>query len=337
MTKQLTINHAPGTQLIYVTAEYKDGKHAAELANMVANTYLGQQQQRLNSPASQRANRYSEQLSELKNKVAEAQQAVTEFRQQTGLTDITANNSDIEGTLLTDLEQKYQASLTGLRAAEVKQAADQSVSTEAITSNLMQGLKNQLATKEAELAEKQTSLGSNHPKVIELQSQIDSTRKALTKEVGTFSSNVSSELTNARSLASKLRSAVEAQRAKVATVRKQQDEGAKLFLELESAQAVYKRALDGYDKVIAAAGGGYNNVSLLSSAEVPVKATKPNKIKLLLLGAIAGMFLGIAAPFTFELLIRRRVRCRDDLERDLTLPVLAEFDMFQLPSTEAAG
>jgi hypothetical protein len=39
---------------------------------------------------------------------------------------------------------------------------------------------------------------------------------------------------------------------------------------------------------------------------------------------MAGGFLGLVVPLVYEL-TNRRVRCRDDLERDGGVPVLAEF------------
>jgi len=36
--------------------------------------------------------------------------------------------------------------------------------------------------------------------------------------------------------------------------------------------------------------------------------------------------LGLALPVAYELVINRRVRCRDDFERGFSIPVLMEFD-----------
>jgi succinoglycan biosynthesis transport protein ExoP len=108
-------------------------------------------------------------------------------------------------------------------------------------------------------------------------------------------------------------------------VRRVQDEGAKYQLEFDTAQAGYKQALEGYDKVMIGASGQYSNVSFVSRATAPLKPSKPKTKINLLIGALLGGFLGIAIPFGRELLARR-VRCRDDLERDHGIPVLVEFD-----------
>jgi capsular polysaccharide biosynthesis protein len=84
-----------------------------------------------------------------------------------------------------------------------------------------------------------------------------------------------------------------------------------------------------------ASGGHVANISVVSRAVPPQKAAKPNKIKLLLLGVLAGIAVGILAPLVYELLINRRIRCRDDFDRDFDLPVLMEFDM--IPNQRSAA
>jgi uncharacterized protein involved in exopolysaccharide biosynthesis len=133
-------------------------------------------------------------------------------------------------------------------------------------------------------------------------------------------------LAGARQLEQKLAAAVEEQRTKVLGVRRLQDEGTKYVLELESAQSVYKRALDGYDQIMFASGEHYANVNFISRAVPIMKAIKPNKPKLLLVASLAGVLIGLAAPFVYEVVLNRRVRCRDDFERGFGVPVLSEFD-----------
>jgi succinoglycan biosynthesis transport protein ExoP len=89
---------------------------------------------------------------------------------------------------------------------------------------------------------------------------------------------------------------------------------------------VYKRALDGYDQIMFASDSRFSKVNLVSRAVPPQTSSKPKKVKLLMMGALAGIFLGLALPVAYELVINRRVRCRDDFERAFAIPVLMEFD-----------
>ena len=77
--------------------------------------------------------------------------------------------------------------------------------------------------------------------------------------------------------------------------------------------------------------GDYRNVQVVSRATSPTRASKPNKIKLLLMAAVAALGLGLVLPLLYELLMDRRLRCRDDIERAFRIPVLMEFNA--IPTT----
>jgi len=326
LKKKLSITHSSGTQLIYVTAESRDGTAAANLANTVANTYISQQIQRLNDPAMVQAKRYTEQLADLKEKVSVAQEKLAQFRQSTGLTEVQAGVNDVETYLLNNVEGRLAEAKNVLRIAEVNKANEADVNKAAAASNLVQILRGQLATQESNMAEYQTTYGPKHPKVVELSSQIEATKQSIANEIKNITKTTSSDITAARELVAKLEAERNSQRAKVMSTKEKQDEGAKLALEYDSARAVYKQALDGYDKIMASAGGRYSNVSLMNAGEIPIKSTKPNKQKLVMMVFVVSLMFGVGGPFAYELFLMRRIRCRDDLERDLGLPVLAEFD-----------
>ena len=336
LSKDLEIEQGRfGSQLIYITAYARDPVLSAAIANAVADTYLEQQRQRVYGPASERAQNYARELAELKHKVSIAQDQVTSFRQKTGVTDAAAQANNVEGELLSSLELKYQEAQNQRRAAEVA-ASNEHLSTRAsATSIVIQGLKTQLNDQSTQLAQLRSTMGPAHPKVIELQNQIAATRRSLNEELAANQNSATADLTGARQLEQKLATAVEEQRAKVLGVRKLQDEGTKYVLELESAQSVYKRALDGYDQIMFASGEHYANVNFVSRAVPVMKAIKPNKPKLLLLGVLAGVFLGLAGPFVYEVVFSRRVRCRDDFERGFGVPVLSEFDAIRFDASAA--
>ncbi len=254
-----------GSQLIYVTYTASNPVEAAQLANAVADVYAEQQYRRLTGPAAERAQRYTEQIGELKNKVTRAQEQVVEFRQRSG------------GT------------------------ADQSAGNEALGPAMVHSLKTQLVEQSSKMAQLRATLGPRHPEVVSLQSQINVNRQALNSELQAYSGNAVAEL-----------------------------ESKQYQLELESAQSVYKRALDGYDQIMFASLGGYTNVNFVSRATPPVKASKPKVMIMMVLACLVGGALGLVIPLGYEL-INRRVRCRDDMERDHGIPVLAELGSFSAP------
>jgi uncharacterized protein involved in exopolysaccharide biosynthesis len=199
---------------------------------------------------------------------------------------------------------------------------------------MVNDLKRQIATLESQLAQQSATLGPQNPKIIELKSQIASSRKSLDAEMQNYASSATSDLTSLQQLEAKLKAAVEEQRQKVLNMRKVQDEGTKYVVELESAQTVYKRALDGYDEIMFASGGHTTSVNFVSRAAPPLKAAKPNKVQLFIMSLVAGLILGLLLPTVYELAFNRRVRCADDLERSFAIPVLVELSA--IPSLSGA-
>jgi len=92
------------------------------------------------------------------------------------------------------------------------------------------------------MAELRATLGPKHPKVLELESQMEATRRSLAGEVQSISANSAVQLSRARELEAKYQTAVNAERTRLLERRGLQDQGAKLLLELQSAQATYKKA-----------------------------------------------------------------------------------------------
>jgi uncharacterized protein involved in exopolysaccharide biosynthesis len=326
LSTALEITQGRGGQLLFVAASDKDPVKAAQIANTLSDVYLEEEQRRINGPAGERAQRYSSELAELRAKAVVAQDKVSEFQQQHGITDLVAANSSTETQALDNLEQQLLTAQSTRRSLEAQTVGQEASTTEVMNSDLIQELKTQLAKQQAQLAQARTVLGPNHPSVLELQSQIADTRASLGGEVQAFSATTATQLSRAKDLEQKLTQALADQRAKVLDLRRLQDEGAKLVVERDSAQAVYKRALDGYDQILFAAIGDNANVSFISRATPPVKPTKPAKKKLMLIGSVLGLLLGIGAPITYELAFDRRLRCRDDIERSFGIPVLAQFE-----------
>jgi succinoglycan biosynthesis transport protein ExoP len=309
-----------GGQLLYVSASAKSADRAAEIANAVTDVYIDQDQRRLNDPASERAKRYTEELAELREKATIAQDKVTAFRKEHEIGNMNSESTGTEVQTLDTLHQRLLETQNLRRSLEARQSGQES-STDATMSSLsVQALKTSLDTQLSQLAQLTGTFGPEHPKVRELNAQIAQTRQSLANEVH-------AQLPNTKQLENKYLQAIAAQEAKVVKLREAQDEGSKLILELESAKSVYKQALDGFDQIMFQAVANHANVSVVSRAVPPLFASKPNKKKLLIVVLAAALGLGVGGPIGYGWLIARRLRCRDDVERDFGIAVLAQLQV----------
>ncbi len=317
LVKALNVYQGVGSDLLYISASAKYPEEAAAIANSVSTQYLQLNQQRIDQPALQNAELYSKELEQLREQTIAAQQQVTAFRQQHGMIDLAPGNGDDDETALNDLEQKLLAAENQERSVEAQVSSQAwSITTPGQAGNGQ--LATSLSTEETDLAKLRQTLGPRHPDVLELESQIAATKRSL-------ASGLAAQLDDARRLVTQYSAAVQAQRQLVLSRRREQDQGAKLLLELESAEATYKRALDGYSQIEFASNDAANDVSLVSRAVPPVKALKPNKPKLMLMAVMLSLGVAFGVPFFLELFLNRRLRCRDDLERNFGIPVLAQF------------
>jgi uncharacterized protein involved in exopolysaccharide biosynthesis len=317
-----------GSQLIHITMKAKSPDRAVLLADAVADEFVTQQVQRLNAPVNEQASRYSAEVQVLADRVNEVQARINAVRKKTGLADLVPGQSDFDVSALTNLEARYLEAQNVRRNAEVRLRASSASGVEGKDSLFVNSLRGQLAQYDTQMAQLRTTYGSQHPKVLELQNQIDATKRSL--EVG-ISANVagnSVELSAARELEQKFKEALDQQRAKTQQVRSVQDDSAKLFLELDSARNAYKEALSELEHAQVAARGNYTNISVMSHAEAPVRPTSPKSMKLFIAAVLGGGFVSLLLPFLVDLLFYRRVRCRDDVTVELGLPLLVEFSPF---------
>ncbi len=330
LRKKLDIEQArSGSQLVTISAWATNAKLAADIANTVVDVYLERQVMRNHGPAGERAARYDSELADLKRKVEVAQAAVTSFRAKNGAVGADNTKADVEVDLLDALEHK----LLDARAALVTNQAKASGRQQDATPNAMEsGSVSTLRAEEAKLrsrmAQLRTTFGPNHPQVLELQSEIDANQASLTAALATYRNAASNAASSSVSISdSEVRSlerAVAAQRSKVAVNRRARDEAAKYELELDSAQQVYRKALAGYDQAKFSNDSESSLVSVSSRARPSPKADRPNVMNNILLGFAMGFGLALAVPFVLEL-PRRRIRCREDIERGMGMPVLSEF------------
>lgn len=322
LREHLLVTRGFDSRFIYITAEADDADKAALIANTVAEAYLQQYRALTSDPAVARSRHYRSQLADLRAEVDAAQDKLSAFRAEAGLID-TADNPGMEENRLLSLSAQLVEAQRLRREAEQRRARVGNLDNNVLDSQLIQQLKVQLATLQAQYAELGASLGSRHPDLVSLEEQIAAAQGRLDAETARYSAGAQADLTAARSEEKQLTAAVEQQRAKVAELRQQQDQASRYERELASAKQIYDRALTNYDQVLFDANSNYTNIMVSSPATRPLKKSSPKRTLNVLIGMFAGGFLGVTGALIAELL-QRKIRCRDDLELDLGIPVLIE-------------
>lgn len=327
--RSLSVSAAKESRLVSVTVSANDAALAARIANSIAQEYLSAHRERIIAPARDRAQQFTEQLEELRQKMDKAQRAITEFRQKSGLVDL-EQRVDVEGDRYKELSSRLVLAELERREADLRlqqmgrmRASGSGADIAILDSRLVQDLKSRLSVSEARMAELSKTLGRNHPERIALSAEIESIRARLNAEMGVYAGSIQSQARAAAGAEAALRRDLEAQREKVLETRRLADEGAIYQREFDTAKKIYENTLELFDQIELGSQSRYSNVSQIGEAQQPPSHSKPKTTINAIVGLVGGFLLGVISALFLELL-NRRVRCREDVERDMDMQVLAE-------------
>lgn len=321
LLNKLDVEPSRESSVITVAYTGTDPRFAALIANAFARSYIETSLELRLGPARQTAEWFDQQITQLREKVDQAQQKLTAYQREKGI---------VESDERLDVETRRMADLAGQMVAAQSASFDassrtrDSASLPEVTSNpVVQNLKAQVAQGEGKLAELANRVGANHPDFIRLQAEVNSYKAKLANELNTATRGVGATAGAARQRFSELSGAFERQKKRVLELKQQREEATLLARDLENAQRVYDSALQRYGQSRMEAQSTQTDISILNSAIPPVEHSKPRLLMNILLSLFLGGLLGVGVAFLIEML-DRRVRSGLDIALALDIPVLAE-------------
>lgn len=204
-----------------------------------------------------------------------------------------------------------------------------------IENALTQQLKTNLATQEAEYARLASTYTAAHPRLVELQMQINQIRRRLDREIANVVSKIQSDYTNAQTQEANLQE--EAQRQQQAALKFKEIGAEYTFLkeEADSSRALYERVLKRLHETSVANEGAVSNIEISEPADIPVHPSSPKTGRDLLLISIAGLCLGAGLAW-FRDYVDSTVGTPEDVWRVASSPTLgvipSQGDLQQWPS-----
>lgn len=312
-----------GSQLVTIFFRDESPVGAADTVNAIAEVYVSREYER-NADSDKSLAAFKVQLDELKGRSDAAQQKFAEFQKRTGLINF-GDRDDQTAVALSGLESDLLLAQSRRRQLEIEAGTKRLSDLEGGPNSEISAIRAKLGEQEALLAQYRLTDGPRNPRVIELQGTIEATRVDLARAERSVSSAGNAELAAARQLEARLKAAIDDQRKRVLTQGERIEEGRKLKLEFDTAQANYRRAFEKFDEISRSSASSYNNLKIVSRATPPTRASSRRTRTTLLMAVVIGAAAGLVLPLLWGFVFRR-IRCRDDLERDFGMPVLVEFD-----------
>ncbi len=329
LLRKLKVELSRTSRVVLIQFESSDVRFAADTANAFAQAYIDTKLELNLQPARQSMAWFKEQQEPLRLDVEAAQARLTAYQQQNRII-ATDERMDIETARLQALSnQLVKAQIEAQEAVSLEkqmnemQANHRSRQTlqEISGNNFIQSIKGEMLRKEGELAELSDQLGENHPQYKRALAEVRSLRNKLYSEITVVSSGIENKAKLALESERAIEDALAKQKIKVLELKRQRDDISGLVRGVENAQRSYDDVLMRSNLASMESQINQTNVILFSEAVVPYKSSSPNVKQNLAVAVIAGVLLGVAMAFLFEM-SDRRVRSEEDLVKVLGLPVL---------------
>jgi succinoglycan biosynthesis transport protein ExoP len=321
----LSILPVPNTSIIEIKYSSPDPRLAADVANVVATTYIEQNTKAKFDSTMQAADWLSKQLADLQIKVETSQAKLIEYQKQHGIVG-TDDKQNLTFEKLNDLgKQLTQAQSDRIQKESLYRTA-KSANPDALASVLPEStlglLRQQQTQLQTQLAQLTTEYGSSYPKVLEVQNQLNQIDKAYREELQNGVNRAQNEYFTAVQREQMLKAALDEQTA----VANQLDENAIeyriLKQEADSNRQLYDGLLQKLKEASLAAGLNSSNIRIVDNARIPRFPARPNVPRNMLFAVLLGLVGGIAVAFALEA-IDTTVRTPDQAQTISGLPVMA--------------
>ena len=321
LQKKLDVKPSRESNVININYTGADPDFAAAVANAFAQAYIDVNLDLRLAPARQYAAFFEEQTKAAREKLELAQQALSTYQQQNGITSAD-ERMDFETAKLNETSSQ----LTGVQGQTTdsqskRNSAKADTVAEVMQSPLINGLKADVARLEAKLNESNVNLGKNHPQTQRSETELASLKAQLDAETRKITSSIETTYQVSKQREAQLQGALGAQKAKVLVLNKQRDELNVLRRDIESAQRSFEVVSQRAAQTNIESQANQTNIAVLNPAVAPSDPSKPRVFLNILVSIFLGTLLGVGLALVLEL-AQRRVRSTEDLVEALELPVL---------------
>jgi polysaccharide biosynthesis transport protein len=327
------------SRLVNISVSSPDPPLAASIANAHAKAYI-EQGVKLRSQASEGARQFLEsKLAELKDRVQKSEAALNQFRRGKGIISLD-DKENIVIDRLADLNKRLteaEADRIGFESqARLIKQRDYDSLPAVISNPLIQGLKQQVVTLEAEYANLSAQFKPGYPKLAQLKAQLDEAKQRLAQQIKAVVEGINSAYYASAGKEGNLRAQMNKQKADALALKDASVDYAILAREADTNSQLYNSVLERMKEIGVAAAIPSSNISILDSAEIPHQPSYPQKKISILLAALMGLMGGVGLAFISEH-FDNTLRTPEEVERYLRIRNLVVVpDFFALPKGQPA-
>jgi len=299
------------SRVIVIEFQSQDPDLAARVTNSIADGYLVLQQAARQDQAKSASAWLSGEIDKLRNKVADADSRVEEFRNKSslfvGTNNIPLSNQQM-GELNTQLNNaralKADAETKARLIREMLQSGKPIEASEVLNSELIRRLAEQRATLRAQLAEQSSTLLDNHPRIKELKAQVADLDRQLREEAAKISRSLENDARVADGRVQAISASLDQSKKQASSSNTQDVQLRALEREAKAQRDLLETYLAKYREATARENidAAPTDGRIISRATVSNTPAYPKKLPIVLIATLATLLLSSGIIITGELL-----------------------------------
>ena len=325
----LKVAPIPNTQMVQISFTTPDPALSARLANAHAREYIRWGIE-LNAHESEEAEHFLEhKLEQVKEQLEASEVAVNNYRRDKGIVPglISVNGKeDVVLERLNKISEDLQAAhlqtiSLGTQVSMIKEGRQDALPA-VVQSNLVQKLKEELDSDEAEYATISGKFKPDYPPMQQLERRIKGTRDVMNREISNAVASVKEEYQAAQQREGTLQAELNQQKSFAFGLNDSAVRYLILEREADSNRELYNALLKRVKDLTVVADVHASNVSVVDGAERPGGPSSPDMHRDAMTAGVLGLAAGVALAFLMEILDNTLKDSRE-VERYLRLPSLA--------------
>jgi capsular exopolysaccharide synthesis family protein len=299
----LHVQIVPSTQMVDISYRSNDPKLATDVVNKLVDTYIDEDLRSKFDRTMHVSIWLQKQLEGLRQAAGDAQRQLADYQKQHNIvgTDETSNlTMQNLAQISSDLESAEADRI--IKEARMREFESQDADMVALMGDNpeLASLRGQLSALQTQRSELASKYGEHHPKMQDLQAQIDKVQASINSEVALARHQVRDEYAGSHRLEEMLQKRLEAQKEDAYRLNEDEAQYAILRHEAELNRDLYDALQMRLKEASVTAGLSATNITVVDRASVPVIPVAPRKSLSLLLGLIGGLLCGTVVAYIIE-------------------------------------
>jgi succinoglycan biosynthesis transport protein ExoP len=320
----LSVEPVPKTQLVKVSFSTVDPQLSEKLANAHAAAFIRMNLETRFELSKEAREFLEKKLDEFKVKVGQSEEALNRFRKAHGVVSLEGNENIIVNRMV-DLNRR----LTESRAKRIeleslaRTVKDKNFTylSQVIDNHLIVQLRGSIEGLEAERARMATIYKSDHPRLQDLDKQINQAQQRLNLEIRKVVRTIESDYAAARAQEAALQAEAERQQQAALNLKELAVQHTLLQGEFEANRTIFANVLTRLNETSVSTNSPLTNMQITEPAEMPRGPSSPQTDRALALASAFGLIFGVGLALVLEHL-NTAVRTPEEIWRAVAIPTL---------------